>query len=270
MQTVADILKTQTRSALTALAVFLSGLVYCAGLVYAGVRAYSLFARTIDPSLLWLAVVGIVAAEISAVALPLALHYWTAPGLQRWAALTFYVVDLALIVANSILDAAHHSGAIVPEFFAWYGAFILPAIPAACMAGWALVWALDAAAREEDAKAAVRSATHAAVFKHMIEAAQSPDINQVVKEAAKAEAEEIVRQTLHAAPKTQTAASQTAQQDPLLPRPMSEPERIPAADPVQAEPVQQAEQPAPKPIPELAEPLRQRRNGHSKPPDPKA
>jgi len=126
MTTVSTAMKENSRRALKGLAVTLSLIIYLAGLVYAGVRSYSLFAATVDPGLLPLAVLGIVAVELTAVGLPLAIHFWTAPGAQRLAALGFYLLDLGLIVGNSILDAAHHSGTLLPDFLAAYGGLCRP------------------------------------------------------------------------------------------------------------------------------------------------
>jgi hypothetical protein len=166
-------MKENSRRALKGLAVTLSLIVYLAGLVYAGVRSYSLFARTVEPELLPLAVLGIIALEVSALALPLAVHYWTAPGPQRLAALGFYLIDLGLIIANAVLDAAHHSGTLLPGFLQVYGVYAVPALPVACMVGWALIWALDPASREHDMAASVRAATHEALM------AQNPESRRV-------------------------------------------------------------------------------------------
>ncbi len=180
-------MKENGRRALRGLAIFLSVVVYLAGLIYAGVRSYSLFAQTVDSGLLPLAVLGIVALEISALALPLAVHYWTAPGAQRLAALGFYLLDLTLIVANAILDAAHHSGTILPGFMAAYGAYAVPALPVAGMVGWALLWTLDPSSRE-------------ALMTQIQKAAESVDISRMVEHTAEESALTLVGETLGRAP----------------------------------------------------------------------
>ncbi len=201
MTTVSSAMKENGRRALKGLAIVLSGIVYFAGLIYAGVRSYSLFARTVDPELLPLAVLGIIALEVSALALPLALHYWTAPGAQRLAALGFYILDLALIVANAVLDAAHHSGTLLPGFLNAYGVYAVPALPVVCMIGWALLWALDPASREHDMVLAVRAATHEALMAQIAKAAESVDISQAVEAAAGEAARALVGETLGNAPR---------------------------------------------------------------------
>ena len=201
MTTVSTAMKENSRRALRGLAVFLSLVIYLAGLVYAGVRSYSLFAATIDPSLLPLAVLGIVALEMSAVALPLAIHYWTAPGAQRLVAMGFYGLDLTLVIANAILDAAHHSGTLLPGFLTAYGIYAMPALPVVCMVGWALLWALDPSSREHDMVESVRAATHEALLSQIQKATESVDISQAVETAAGEAARALVGETLGRAPR---------------------------------------------------------------------
>lgn len=198
--TVSTAMKENSRRAVRGFAIFLSVVVYLAGLIYAGVRSYSLFAQTVDASLLPLAVLGIVALEISALALPLAVHYWTAPGAQRLAALGFYVVDLALIVANAVLDAAHQSGTALPTFMAAYGVYAVPALPVVCMVGWALLWTLDPSSREHDMVASVKAATREALMTQIQKAAESVDISRMVERAAEESALTLVGETLGRAP----------------------------------------------------------------------
>lgn len=194
--TVHTALKENSRRALKGLAVMLSVLVYIAGLVYAGVRSYDLFARTIPADLLPLALLGIIALELTALGLPIAIHYWTAPGPQRMAALGFYLLDLSLIAANAVLDAAHNAGTLLPDFMAAYGTYGVPALPIVCMVGWALVWALDPASREHDLTMAVRAATFDAMLSQVIEEAKATDISEDVRAAAAQRARAIVGETL--------------------------------------------------------------------------
>lgn len=183
------------------LAIALSLIVYMAGLLYAGVRSYTLFVGTLDADLLVLALVGIVALEVSAVALPLAIHFWTRPGAQRMTAFAFYSVDLLLIGSNAILDAAHHSGAEVNDVLAAYGIYVVPALPLLCMVGWSLIWLLDASSRERDMRESVKAATHEALLSRIAEAAGHTDITASVEAAAQEAARALVGETLGNAPK---------------------------------------------------------------------
>jgi len=199
--TISTAMKENQHRAFRMLAVSLSFVVYVAGLVYAGVRSYTLFASTIDAALLPLAVVGIVALEVSAVALPLAIHFWTQPGAQRMTAIGFYVADMMLIASNAILDAAHHSGAEVSDALQAYGVYGVPALPLFCMAGWSLIWLLDASSRERDMRESVKAATHEALLSRIAEAVGNADITASVEAAANEAARALVGETLGAAPK---------------------------------------------------------------------
>lgn len=216
--TVHSAMKDNQHKALRGVALVLGVLVYLAGLIYAGVRSYDLFARTVPPDLLPLAVLGILALELSALGLPLAVHYWTAPGVQRMAALGFYLLDLLLIVANSILDAAQRSGTVLPDFMWAYGTFAVPALPVLCMAGWALLYALDPASKERDMTMAVQAATREALMGQVIEATKGLDITSAVQDAAEKAARALVGETLgrqpaapRLAPPSQAPAAPVAQ-----------------------------------------------------------
>jgi len=194
--TVHTAMKDNSRRALRGLAVGLGLIAYAGGLLYAGVRSFDLFARTLPAELLPLAVIGILALELTAIGLPLAIHYWTAPGSQRMAAMGFYVVDLALIAANAILDSAHNAGDVLPGFMAAYGTYAVPALPIFVMVTWATLWALDPASREADMADTVRAATFDAMLSQIVEEAKSVDIADDVRAAAAERARAIVGETL--------------------------------------------------------------------------
>jgi hypothetical protein len=194
--TVHTAMKENSRRALRGLAVGVGIVAYFGGLLYAGVRSYDLFARTLPAELLPLAVIGILALELTAVGLPLAIHYWTAPGAQRMAAQAFYVADLLLIAANAILDSAHNAGDILPGFMAAYGVYAVPALPIFVMVTWAALWALDPASREADMRAAVQAATFDAMLAQIVEEAKAVDIADDVRAAAAERARAIVGETL--------------------------------------------------------------------------
>ena len=96
--------ESQTR-AIKAIAYALGIIVYLGGVAYAEARAYSLFTRTIDPELMPVAIIGIVALGLTALAAPLAHHFGTAPGFQRIFLDVFYAFDIFAMAANAVLDA---------------------------------------------------------------------------------------------------------------------------------------------------------------------
>lgn len=185
-----------SRRALRGLAVALSFVVYLAALIYAGVRSYDLFARTLPADMLPLAVIGIVALELTALALPLAIHFWTAPGQQRLTAYIFYGLDLALIIGNSILDAAQNSGTILPDFMQGYGTFAVPGLPILCMIGWAMVWIFDPSTRAHDLIAATEAGIQESLLEKIKAAVDEADVDSAVQASARAQVRAIVGNTL--------------------------------------------------------------------------
>lgn len=173
------------------IAFFLGVVVYGFVLLYAGVRSLSLFQRTIAPAYFPLAVLGVVAMELSAVALPLTIHYGTAPGIHRNWALGFYAVDGAMIIFNAILDAAHQTGDILPAFMSGYNTYGLPALPILCAVGWTVLWILDPESQRRDAIAALRHAMQDSLTEQIELAAGNVDVTDVVEEAARERARDL-------------------------------------------------------------------------------
>lgn len=213
MNTISSSMRENGRKALRGLAVALSFVVYLAALIYAGVRSYDLFSRTLPPDMVPLALLGIIALEVTALGLPLAIHFWTEPGTQRMAAYIFYAVDLGLIIGNSVLDAAQNSGTILPEFMAGYGTFAVPGLPVLCMLGWALIWLFDPSTREHDMIAATQAAVRTSLLERIKEQVDETDIGAEVKAAAKAMTRDIVGGTLGQA-QSRTSTRRKAQTEP--------------------------------------------------------
>lgn len=204
----------QTR-ALKAVAYTLGIVVYLGGVAYAEARAFSLFSRTIDAELLPIAIIGIVALGLTAIAAPIAHHWGTAPGLQRLALDVFYVFDLAAMGANAVLDAALHSGSDLTTLLAFWNVYVLPALPLMCLAGWTLFFMLDPAHRKRDMILAARTATEEVLTSRVIEQMKNADLTDLVDGAARAAAQEIVGQTVgNASPTRLTMPARTPEPAP--------------------------------------------------------
>jgi hypothetical protein len=197
--------------ALKAVAYALGILVYLGGIAYAEARAFSLFSRTIDPELLPIAILGIVALGITAIAAPIAHHWGTSPGLQRLALDVFYFFDLVAMAANAVLDAALHSNNDLTTLLAFWNAYVLPALPLACLAGWTIFFMLDPAHRKRDMLLAARTATEEVLTSRVIEQMKATDLTDIVDGAARAAAQEIVGQTVGAAGASPTRLPAPAQ-----------------------------------------------------------
>lgn len=159
-------------------------IVYLGFLVYSGVHNYSLMKKGIDPSYLIWAVVGVVAIEISAGALPAAIHFWTHDSMQRTIAFAFYGLDIALIVCNIILDNSIQADTVRPAWMETYLFFAVPITPVFAALGWSFIWLLDPSQKILAVQERVRADAAVALEMKVLQAAKQVDVNQVVGRAA--------------------------------------------------------------------------------------
>ena len=172
-------------------------IVYLGMICYSAVHNWRLLSAGIAPGMAIWAAVGVIGLELSALALPLALHFWTFAPMQRLAAFAFYGLDLALIFANVVLDYALVSnGAALPGWLQVYKFYALPASPVIAGLGWSLLFMLDPSQRERALTETLRAATRESLAGRISEAAKSADISQAVDTAAGQLARDIVTQTL--------------------------------------------------------------------------
>lgn len=206
--------ESQTR-ALKAIAYALGIFVYLGGIAYAEARAYSLFVRTIDPELLPVAIIGIVALGLTAIAAPIAHHFGTSPGVQRIFLDTFYAFDIFAMGANAVLDAALHSDGDLTSLLAFWQTYVLPSLPLVCLLGWAVFFMLDPSHRKRDTILAARQATEEVLTNRVIEQMKAADLTDVVDAAARAAAE-IVGQTVgNVSSTSQPARRELAEPSPI-------------------------------------------------------
>jgi hypothetical protein len=170
--------------------------VYLGGILYAEARAYSLFTKTIDAELLPIAIVGIVALGLTAIAAPLAHHFGTAPGVQRIFLDVFYAADLLAMIANAVLDSALHSEGTMTSLLSFWKMYILPSLPLLMLIGWGIFFALDPSHRKRDMLMSARAATEEVLTNRVIEQMKATDLTDIVDSAARDAAREIVGQTV--------------------------------------------------------------------------
>ena len=193
------------RSAVWGLGIF----IYLSVLFYAGVRSYSLFRATIAPEYFWLAALGIVAMELSAMTLPLAVHFATAPGPHRNFTYGFYALDLLVLVLNSVLDAGHQSGTILIGFLNGYGTYVVPALPIMCLIGWSLWIALSPEAKRHDAERAIQASLRESLLDKIEQQMQHVDVTAQVQAAAQIQARQLLDTALWAGSQRPTESAQT-------------------------------------------------------------
>jgi hypothetical protein len=189
--TVGDLMQEARRRAFRSLVLFLGIAAYAVALIYAGVHNYALLTRGVAPELIIFALLGLFGLEISAIALPLAVHFWTAPGLHRIAALAFYAVDALLLFGNSILDFHLNAGLALPAWMDLYLRYIAPATPLVVGAMWATLFILDPANRLRDVEMEMAAAARLALAARIAEAARAAEVNEIVEAAARQMAMEL-------------------------------------------------------------------------------
>lgn len=192
MTTVGDLMSESKRRAFKGLAIFVGIAVYAGMLLYAGVHNYSLFTRGLREDLVIFALLGLFTLELSAIGLPLAIHFWTAPGVHRIAALAFYLTDLTLLGGNAVLDFHLNAGLPMPPWMRLYLDFVAPATPLLVGLMWSVLFILDPANRLRDMEMELAAAARAALATRIAEAAKAADVNQIVESAAQAMARDLV------------------------------------------------------------------------------
>jgi len=192
MTTVGDLMSEAKRRAFKALAIFVGIAVYAGMLLYAGVHNYSLFVRGLREDLVIFALLGLFTLELSAVGLPLAIHFWTAPGVHRIAALAFYLADLTLLGGNAVLDFHLNAGLPLTPWMRLYLDFVAPATPLLVGLMWSILFILDPANRIRDMEMELAAAARMALANRIAEAAKAADVNQIVEGAAQAMARDLV------------------------------------------------------------------------------
>jgi len=197
--TVGDFLQQAKTETLTRVALLLGLLVYVAMLAWSGVHNYNLLAAGAPPNLRFWGFLGFLVLEINAVALPLALHYWTHASAHRFAALMFYILDLALLFLNTVLDYSIVAGTGLLERAPWlqgYRDFILPTAPIIAGTTWPVLWFLNPKHRQRQMLAELEASTQEVLTYRVAEAAQSVEVDELVQRAARELALRVVRQTL--------------------------------------------------------------------------
>lgn len=198
VNSVGDFMASAKKNALKALAIFLALVVYAGMLLYTGVHNYSLMTRGLIGDMLFWAILGVVALELSGIGFPLALHFWTFDTTQRYATFFFYFVDISLLVLNTVLDYSvnAHTSTAAMEWMQLYYAYIVPVTPIIAGVSWTIIFLLDPSSKESVMKEELKASTRATLAKKVNDAAKEVNITRMVEVAAANLVEDIVRGSL--------------------------------------------------------------------------
>jgi hypothetical protein len=188
--TVGDILSEAKNRSIKAIAIFASILIYLAGIAYAEAHGINMLTKGVNPDFLMWAYVGMVALGLTAIILPIALHFWTFDHLQRMVTIGFYVLDLGLLIFNAFSDYGMNTGAQLSSWEQMYVNYIMPATPILMMIGWTLIWNLDPSTKAHTLRQTLRTSIIQAKANQIAVAAKAASVSNAVNSAAEREVED--------------------------------------------------------------------------------
>ena len=190
VETVGDIMSEAHREAIKKIVIVLSVLVYLGGIIYAEVHGLNVLTKGVPKDMRIWAQLGMIAAGITAVALPLAHLAWTFEHLQRFAALAFYALDFAFLTLNAFTDFNVNTGQTLAPWAVSYMTYVLPASPLIVAACWALIWELDPSVKAHVLRQTLRASIQEAKANQITKAAKAESVTKAVQAAADAEVEQ--------------------------------------------------------------------------------
>ncbi len=131
-------MKSRNERALKTIAIALAALTYAGAVVYGDVMFLQVMRKAFPESglLQTLAMAGAVMTAASALTLPLALHWWFAPGTQFIWGVVFWFADILALALNAMLAYQIAGGAVDSLISQWQ--VLSPATPLLAVIGWAL------------------------------------------------------------------------------------------------------------------------------------
>jgi hypothetical protein len=170
--------------ALKTLAVTLAALTYCGAVLYGDIMFISVMHVAFPSGIMGaLATAGAIMTAASAITLPLALHYWFAPGTQFVWGVIFWLVDIAALSLNAMLAYAVATGAGDSYLMQWQQ--LSPATPLLAVIGWGIAFLLDPSHKLRHAQAELEADLvdiHAAQLR---QAAKGEDVSATITTGAK-------------------------------------------------------------------------------------
>jgi hypothetical protein len=188
-ETVGDIMKKSGDEGVKFWLIIISALVYLSGIVYAEVHGLNQLRNGVAADLRMWATLGIVAAGVTAVILPLVLKYWTFESKQRIAAFMFYLLDFGFLAFNSFTDFNINNGAALLPWAQAYVSYVLPASPIIVAACWSIVWMLDPDVQQKILAGTLRAAMKQKLAHKVADAAKGANVTARVSAAAEREVE---------------------------------------------------------------------------------
>jgi len=182
--------KSRNEQALKTISITLAALTYAAAVLYGDVQFLTVMQTAFpgDPMLRALAMAGAVMTAVSAMTLPIALHWWFSPGLQFIWGVSFWLIDILALGLNAMLAYELATGVTNSVITTWQ--IFAPATPLLAVVGWGIAFLLDPSHRERHARAEMEAAQIDTYADQMRKAANSEEVYAEILAAAKIRARE--------------------------------------------------------------------------------
>lgn len=192
----------RNKQGMKTLSLALAAATYAGAVLYGDIMFLQVMSDVFPSGILGaLAMGGALMTAVSALTLPLALHFWLAPGLQFIAGVIFWAFDVAILALNSILAyAVAAGGPIDPNLALW--ADFAPASPLVAVIGWGLIFLLDPSHKLRHAQAELESDLIDIHAEQLRQAARSEDVYKMLTAGAVNNAAEMVGALTHLRPGT--------------------------------------------------------------------
>lgn len=148
-----SIMESRTITGLKGLAVIGSVLVYLLIVVYAEYHFFNLISGFVPGGMQVVGMIAVAASGITAILLPVAIHFWFRSGLQLIVGFIFYGIHFLMMFANLILDSSLQGTAIAdtPDWIVTvYAPYILPGYIAFYALAWSILWFVDSNSQRID------------------------------------------------------------------------------------------------------------------------
>lgn len=166
------------------IAIALAALTYALGVIYGDIMFLSVVSHAFPTGFLaGLAVAGAVATMISALVLPVALHYWFAPGPQFYVGIIFWVADILVLALNSILAYGIATGSTDAWLSMWQQ--VSPATPLLAVLGWGLIFLTDSSHELRHTQIGLEADQNETYAKRLADAAKSQEVNDIITAGAR-------------------------------------------------------------------------------------
>lgn len=181
-----------------------AALTYAGAVIYGDIMFLQVVSKTFPGSgvLQALAYAGAIVTAVSALILPIALHWWFSPGSQFIWGLIFWGLDIFALGANSILAFEIATGGKDSFIEVWQ--VMSPATPLLAVVGWGIAFLLDPSHKLRHAVSDMRAEQIDILADEMVKAAKSAEVKAIILEGAKKDArdfaESVTRQRIEDSP----------------------------------------------------------------------